>query len=69
MEFLNNVNRINGQPITEIERNQIIMMLGRGMDFRDIARALTLDYKTVKKWAERFGQTGSVRIFLFLFFF
>ncbi len=61
MEFLNNVHRINGEPITEIERNQIIMMLGRGMKLRDIARALTLDYKTVKKWVERFGQTGNVK--------
>jgi transposase len=60
MEFLNNVHRINGQPITEIERNQIIMMLGRGMELRDIA--LTLDYKTVKKWVERFGQTGNIKV-------
>ncbi len=38
------------------------MMLGRGMKLRDIARALTLDYKTVKKWVERFGQTGNVKV-------
>ena len=38
MGFLNNVHRINGKPITEIERNLIIMMLGSGMELRSIAR-------------------------------
>jgi transposase-like protein len=38
------------------------MLLGRGIKLRDIARALTLDYKTVKKWVERFGQRGNVKV-------
>ncbi len=44
MEFLYNVNRINGQPITEID----VLTFRRGMQLRDIARTLTLDYKTVQ---------------------
>lgn len=62
MEFLNNIQRVNGQPLTEQERNMIIYFLGRGEPAKEIARALSLDVRSIKKWSTRFLTTGLMKV-------
>ena len=60
MEFLNNIQWTRGQPINQIERNLIIQLHGSGLYNGAIARAISRDPRTVKRWLNRFLQTSLV---------
>lgn len=60
MEFLNDIHWRNGQALDIKERNTIIYLLGTGMSPEDIALALSRSLTTIKKWINRWSQTGEV---------
>jgi len=47
MQSLNIVHQINCQSITQIERNQIIMMLGKGMELRGMSSGHILNISNI----------------------
>src|SRR5277367_4497203 len=60
MNFLNNINWKNGQPIDNKERLLILHLFSSGFTSNEIANAINRDKRTVEKWLTKWQNTGEM---------
>ena len=58
MNFNNQINWSNGQPITEIKHNLLLYNYGRNLTNRQFAEELNPDERTTNKLLNRFVENG-----------